>query len=477
MLGLAVYLLAPEAAEGGRGLTQEGRVVAGVGVLMAVFWLTEAVPLAATALVPIASLPLLGARTIREAAEPYADPVIFLFMGGFVLGLGMERWGLSRRIALATVLMVGTGPRRLVAGFMLASAAMSMWVSNTATVAIMLPIGASVIRLVRARAEEGAGQPGADFAAALVLGIAYAATIGGVATLIGTPPNAVLKGYVERAYGQEIGFGTWFAVGLPLVAVFLPLAWLYLTAVAFPVRLGRVPGGRQLIRDELDRLGPMSRGERVVAVVFALTALAWVARPGIVALTGLTGLTDEGIAVIAAGTLFLIPVDVRTRTFAMDWETASRLPWGILVLFGGGLSLAAAIQGTGVDRFIGGSFESLRGVHPFLVVVAVTTVVIFLTELTSNTAVATTMMPVLGGAGVSAALGLDPTLLLVPATLGASFAFMLPVATPPNAIVFGSGHVRLGQMVRAGFWLNLIGIVLVSLVGYFVAGPALGLDL
>ncbi len=486
VVGLAVYLLAPEAAvEGARGLTREGRVTAGVGALMAVWWLTEAVPLSATALLPVACLPLFGARTIREATAPYADPVIFLFMGGFVLGLGMERWGLHRRVALTTILVVGTEPRMLVAGFMLASAMTSMWVSNTATTAIMLPIGVSVIRLVFARLGQAydpenppaQGAPGANFATALMLGIAYAASIGGVGTLIGTPPNTILKGYVERTYGQEIGFAQWLAVGVPLVAVFLPLAWLYLTRVAFPVRLGRIPGGRQMIRDELRGLGRMNRGEWAVFVVFVLTALTWVMRPRIVALTGLTGLTDEGIAIIAAGALFLIPVDVRERTFAMDWETASKLPWGILILFGGGLSLAAAIQGNGVDRFIGGGFEALRGVHPFLIVLATTLWVVFLTELTSNTAVTNTLMPVLGGAGVAAALDLDAALLLIPAALAASLGFMLPVGTPPNAIVFGSGYVRLAQMVRAGFWLNLIGVLLVSLVGYFFAGSVLRLDL
>jgi sodium-dependent dicarboxylate transporter 2/3/5 len=487
LAGLAAFLLLPGAEVGPtgeviRGLTWEGRATAGVAALMAVWWLTEALPLSATALVPIALLPLAGARTIREATAPYADPVIFLFMGGFVLGLGMQRWGLHRRIALLTILLVGTRPRMLVAGFMLATAGMSMWVSNTATVVMMLPIGISVIQLVSERLRQ-ASEPGtppatdANFATALMLGIAYAASIGGVGTLIGTPPNVILKGYVARTYGREIGFAAWLAVGLPLVAVFLPLAWLYLTRVAFPVQLARIPGGRDMIRGELRALGRASGGEWAVFLVFVFAALGWLLRPEIVALPGFRGLTDEGIAIMAAGLLFLIPVSVRERTFVMDWETASRLPWGILILFGGGLSLAGAIQANGVDRFVGRGFEVLTGTPPFLIVLGVTLVVIFLTELTSNTAVTNTLMPVLGGAGAAAVLGVDAALLLVPAAIAASYAFMLPVATPPNAVVFGSAHVRLSQMVRAGFWLNLVGAMLATVMAYFFAGALLDLDL
>jgi sodium-dependent dicarboxylate transporter 2/3/5 len=487
LAGLVMFLALPaagiEAGETVAGLTPPGRATAGVGVLMVVWWLTEAVPLSATALVPIGVLPLTGARTIVEATAPYADPVIFLFMGGFILGLAMQRWGLHRRLALLTILLVGTRPRMLVAGFMLATAVMSMWVSNTATAMMMLPIGVGVVHLVLERVGRGgeAGPPPADtpeasFATALVLGIAYAASIGGVGTLIGTPPNVILRGYVARAYGHEIGFAAWLAVGLPLVAVFLALAWLYLTAVAFPIRLGRLPGGRDVVRGELRALGRMNPGELAVLAVFLLTATAWVFRPQLVALTGLRNLTDEGIAVAAAGALFVIPASVRAGTFVMDWETASRLPWGILILFGGGLSLAGAVQANGVDRFLGRGFAVLSGVHPFLIVLGVALAVIFMTEVTSNTAVANTVLPVLGGGGAAATLGIDPVLLLVPAAVAASYAFMLPVATPPNAIVFGSGYVQPAQMARAGFWLNLVGAVLVTVLAYFLAPAVLALE-
>lgn len=482
-LGLLAYVLLPTARvdESGAligGLSGAGRATAAVAVMMAVWWMTEALPLSATALLPIALFPVLGVSPIRQAVAPYADPVIFLFMGGFILGLGMERWGLHKRIALLTISVVGTRPVRLIGGFMVASAVMSMWVSNTATAAMMLPIGVSVIGLVFARLgrdfERGAppepGRDGSNFATCLMLGIAYGASIGGIGTLIGTPPNTVLKGFVEREYGQVITFAEWLRIGVPFVAVFLPIAWIVLTRFAFPVRLREIPGGKALIAGELRDLGAMKRGEWAVFIVFCCTALAWVFHRPAADLLGFYStadgvrrvyfLTDEGIAIIAALALFVIPVRPRERIFAMDWQTASRLPWGILLLFGGGLSLASAMDTTGVTRFIGEQFQALRGLPLVVTVAAIAGVVIFLTELTSNTAVTTTLMPVLAGAAVG--LGVDPAYLLVPAALAASCAFMLPVATPPNAIVFGSGYVSLPQMARAGLMLNLIGIVLVS---------------
>ncbi len=477
--GLAVGPLAALAVwallHGAPDLTPGGRATAAVAVLMAVWWLTEALPLPVTALVPIVLLPLTGAADVRAATAPYASKVIYLFLGGFVLGLGLQRWGLHRRIALRTILLVGTGPRRIVAGFMVATAVLSMWVSNTATTVMMTPIGASVAGLLlrRLREEGGDEAQGRAFATCLLLGIAYAASIGGVGTLIGTPPNAVLKGFVEDTYGVEISFAGWLLVGLPLVIVFLPLAWLWLTARAFPVRLRSLPGGRQVVAEELARLGPMSRGEWTVLVVFCLAALGWVLRGRIVAWTGLTGLTDEGIAVAAALALFVVPVEPRTRTFAMDWETARRLPWGVLLLFGGGLSLAAAIRDNGVDRFLGAGFSALEGLPAWALVAAVVLLVVFLTELTSNTAVTTTLLPVLAAAAT--ALALAPAVLLVPAAVAASCAFMLPVATPPNAIVFGSGHVTLRQMARAGLALNLLGVVVVTLVVYGLGVRVLGM--
>jgi len=453
---------------GASGLTEGGRATAGVAVLMAVWWLTEALPLAATALLPVALLPLTGSLDVKAATAPYGSPVVFLFLGGFVLGLALERCGLHRRLALRTILLAGTSPRRIVGGFMVATALLSMWVSNTATAVMMLPIGVSVVGLLRKRLAEERAEPdeGRAFATCLLLGIAYAASIGGVGTLVGTPPNVVLAGFVQAEYGHELGFARWLAVGLPLVALFLPLVWLYLTHLAFPLGHRPLPGGRALVARELSRLGPMARAEWTVAAVFVAAAGAWVLRPKLAEWTGAVGLSDAGIAVAAAVVLFLVPVGGELRR-AMDWETTRRLPWGVLLLFGGGLSLAAAIRTNGVDHFLGAQLTVFAGLPTVVVVAIVATLVIFLTELTSNTAVTTTLLPVLAGA--ASGLGVEPMTLLVPAAVAASYAFMLPVATPPNAVVFGSGHVALRDMARAGLWLNLVGVVLVTAVVYALA--------
>lgn len=482
VLGVVVYVSLPAAREGGGGLDHAARATAGVATLMAVWWLTQAIPLSATALLPIALFPLLGISSVGAATAPYASDLIFLFLGGFVLGLGMQRSGLHRRIALITIRLVGTRPRRLIGGFMLATAIMSMWVSNTATAIMMLPIGASVIDMVFARLGDradlgapGESRPGANFATCVMLGVAYGASIGGLGTLIGTPPNTVLANFVKQTYGQEISFAVWMRLGIPLVVVFLPLAWAYLTFFAYPVRLRQLPGGSELIRDEFRRLGPMTRAEWLVFLVFCSAVFLWVFRGTIAAVTGWSGLTDTGIAILAALALFVTPVSFRRREFLMDWRTAEQLPWGILLLFGGGLSLAAAMTATGVDRFIGGGLIHAAGWPALGLVLLLTLGVIFLTELTSNTAVTNALMPILGAGAIT--LGVHPYLLLIPAAVAASCAFMLPVATPPNAIVFASGHITLPQMVKAGFWLNIIGVLLISVLLRYAGGWLLGIDM
>ena len=485
VLAIVSYLLLPTATldDAGTvtaGLTQPGRATATVGVLMAVWWLSEAIPLPATALLPLVLFPLGGVATISDAAAPFANSVIPLFLGGLLLGLGMERWGLHKRIAMITLRIVGAGPRRLIAGFMIASAMLSMWVSNTATAIMMLPIALSVISLVATRCAppgtppERAASPDPNFDTSLLLGVAYAASIGGVATLIGSPPNAILAGFVADELGQQISFARWMLLGVPIVVVFLPLAWAYIVFFDQPVRLREIPGGRALIRDELAALGPMKRGEWVVFLVFCCTVVLWVTRPVLQSLGRahglglLTGLNDSSIAIAGAIALFVIPVHPRGRVFAMDWETARRVPWGILLLFGGGLSLASAISANGVDAFIGASVGGLGHMPEWLAVVLVCTLVIFLTELTSNTAVTTALLPIL--TGIAPTLGVDPLRLVVPAALAASFAFMLPVATPPNAIVFSSGRIRVGQMARAGLGLNVLGVVVISLATLLLGG-------
>ncbi|MCP3905538.1 MAG: DASS family sodium-coupled anion symporter [Planctomycetes bacterium] len=451
----------------------EGRAVLGLMAWMAIWWLTEAIDVAATALLPVALLPL-GTRTafdsagdtMAAAAAPYAHPSIALFLGGFMIALAMERWGLHRRIALTTLRLVGTSPRRIIAGFMAITAILSMWVSNTATTVMMLPIALSVLGLVAERR--------VHFALCLLLGIAYAASVGGIGTLIGTPPNLLLAGFLERTYGIELSFVRWLAVGLPLVVVFVPIIWFVLTRFVYRVDPTPIEGGRALIRQELDSLGPMKRAEWSTMIVFVLTAAAWISRPLLVDLEiagtkPLSALTDPGIAMIAALSLFVIPAG--RGAFVMNWDTARRLPWGILILFGGGLSLAAAVKRHGVADFIGYQAQALEGVPTVLVIVLVTTGVIFLTELTSNTATTATLLPLL--ASVAPALGIEPMLLLVSAVIAASCAFMMPVATPPNAIVFGSGRLTIPQMCRAGILLNVIGIVLVTILAYAVVMPIL----
>jgi sodium-dependent dicarboxylate transporter 2/3/5 len=489
ILALLTYLLLPESyhAAGGQAVLfpPAGRATAAVAVWMATWWITEAIPVYATGLLPLALLPLTGAATIRNAASPYGHELIFLFMGGFIIALAMQRWDLHRRVAFNALRLVGTRPDHIVGMFMLVTAGLSMWVSNTAITIMMLPIAVSVIDLVVPGNGTGMGErrgvpqgEGRNFALCLLLGIAYAASIGGIGTLIGTPPNLFLASFIEEHLGLEISFVRWMGVGLPLVAVFLPVVWLVLTRSQYPIRMRTIEGGAELAREARDRLGPMKRGEWTTLAVFLATATMWLFRPlltriEIAGLKPLGGLTDPGIAMVGALALFLIPVDIGRRVFAMDWKTAVRLPWGLLILFGGGLSLAAAIDANGVSEFLGNQVGALAGIPSILVVMIVTAMMIYLTEITSNTATTAALVPIL--AALAPGLGLHPFLLIVPAAIAASCAFMLPVATPPNAIVFGTGYVTIPQMCRAGWWLNLIGIVLITLLTYAVAIPLLGL--
>jgi len=482
LLAWAAFSLLPTRylAEGGAvELSSAARATMAVMVWMAAWWLTEAVDIAVTALLPIVLFPLLGISSIGEATAPYASSVIFLFFGGFVVALSMQRWGLDKRIALAALKLVGTRPANMVGGFMLATAALSAFVSNTATTALMLPIGLSVIALAHRGAEadgSGADPRRAHFPLALMLGIAYGASIGGLATIIGTPPNLFLVGFLHDSQKLDVSFVGWLRVGVPLVVVLLPCAWLLLTRWIYPVERRPIPGVAEMIRQALAGLGPMSRGERVTTVVFAFAALGWIFRPLIVklevaGLRPLAHLSDTGIAMLAALALFAIPVDLSKRTFTMDWATAEKLPWGVLILFGGGLSLASAVEHHQVAEFIGAQTSSFAGWPGIVIVLLVTTATIFLTELTSNTATAATLVPIL--AALAPGLGLPVLRLVIPATLAASCAFMLPVATPPNAIVFASGHVTLRQMARAGFWLNLLAILPIAALAYLglAAGP------
>jgi solute carrier family 13 (sodium-dependent dicarboxylate transporter), member 2/3/5 len=439
-------------------MSEEAWLTSACGILMAILWITEAIPIPATALLPLALFPILGILPISDAAGPYANPVIFLFLGGFLIAAALERCGLHRRMALAILRVVGSRPRNIVGGFMIATAFLSMWVSNTATVVMMLPTALSVLAVTEAEAEGGRSDA---FAIALLLGLAYAANIGGLATLIGTPPNALLAGFMLETYGVTIGFVQWMAFGVPLVAVALPLAWALLVYVLHPlgsVRFGR--RGSEVIASESRSLGPMTREEWVVGGITTMVALSWVFRPLLAGL--IPGLSDAGIAISGAILLFAVPVRWKPLQTSIGWHDTQRLPWAVLILFGGGLSLASAIESTGVAAWIGGSMAAIRDVPLLVMVVLVTAVVVFLTELTSNTATAAAFLPVV--ASLALGLGSDPMLLALPTALAASCAFMMPVATPPNAIVYGSGRLTIPQMARAGLWLNFAMIALVDLL-------------
>jgi solute carrier family 13 (sodium-dependent dicarboxylate transporter), member 2/3/5 len=510
VLALVVYLLLPS-----NDLTLAARAAGGVATLMAVWWMTEALPLEATALLPLVLLPLTGtyegSTAFKRAAAPYADPAIFLFLGGFIIALAIEKWGLHRRIALLTLLVVGTSPSRLVAGFLIATAVISMWISNTATTVMMLPIGLAVVQLVsdRLRGNEGTeaapNLDAANLATSLLLAIAYAASLGGFATLVGTPPNIYFAGYM-REQGVPIDFWRWMIFATPLSLLYVFITWLLLTRWLFPVRLATIPGGRELIAGEYRKLGGVSRGEWIVLVVFVCTAALWMFRealqnmPALVqgllrrtelpetfehallriaeqvsALTVVKSLDDPMIAMCGAIALFLIPVNASQHEFAMEWRTAVRLPWGVLVLFGGGLSLAEALKTSGLATWIGEQASGLAALPPFWQIVLLVALIVFTGELTSNLAAVVALLPILFE--VATALDLDPRLFCVPAAVAASCGFMLPVATPPNAIVFGAGHIRLGQMIRAGLALDLVAVILIPIFTYLLGPIVLGIKM
>jgi len=464
---VAILLLpAPE------GLGAQGMAVLACAALLALWWMTEALPIPVTSLLPIVLFPLLGVMSIQDASAPYADSLVFLFLGGFILALGIERSRAHKRIALLVLRIMGEKPSRIVLGFMLATAGLSLWISNTATVMLMLPIALAVLE--RTEGGTARGTQG-NFAMALLLGIAYAASIGGVGTLIGTPPNIVLAGVMGKLHPElpPIGFVQWMLFGIPLVVLFLPLCWLLLVRVLPFTRLHGVSaiGAVSSLDEELRALGPVSRVERRVLLLFLATALGWIFRvpieigtlriPGLIDV--LPQLTDAGIAMSAAVALFLLPTG--SGTPLLQWQDVQKgVPWGILLLFGGGFALAEAMRRSGVTLYLGGWIHSMDGVPVLLVIASVCLLLTFLTELTSNTATASILVPVTAGAAV--ALGQHPLLLALPAALSASFAFMLPVATPPNAIVFSTGQVGIRHMAITGFALNLIGVVLVTALMY-----------
>lgn len=456
---------------------QAMRVVAATTVLMGTWWMTEAIPLAATALLPIAIFPLSQVASFAQVGSPYASSTIFLFLGGFLLALGLQRWNVHRRMALAVVLAVGTSPKRLILGFMIATGFLSMWVSNTATAVVMLPIGMSVLHLTAGLL--GGMRNQKKFATGLMLAIAYSASIGSLGTLIGTPPNALLAGYMQEAHDITIGFGQWMMVGVPVAVVFTVIAWLVLITV-FKPEMDEIPGGRELIRQEIEKMGRWTRPQIIVTIIFVAAALSWIFIPLIIDWLGAeVGYNDAIVGIIAGLLMFAIPADPKTGVRILDWKTANDLPWDVLLLFGGGLALSGMFTATGLSLWIGEKAKGLEVLPTFLLIAAVASLVLILTEFTSNTATAATFLPIMGGVavgiGLTGATEMNILLLTIPVALSATCAFMLPVATPPNAIAFGSGYVKIGDMIKGGIWLNLIAIVLITLATYFVAIPVFGL--
>jgi len=456
--------------------------MAAVALWMAAWWVTEALPIPVTALLPLVLMPLLGLGSVDKVAPEYARPTIFLFLGGFLLALGLEATGIHRRMALLLVHKVGSRPRGLLLGFMLSSGLLSMWINNTATAMVHLPIALSVLAAVRAKGADEAQMK--RLGVAVLLAISYAASIGGMATLVGSPPNLIYRDQLARLFPQSPppSFAQWMVIGVPLSAAFLGIGWLLLSRVV--VRLGDEPllGSRDAVGAMRRELGPVRRDEIKVAVIFGLTALLWITRVGIGGVPGWAdwhllrdkGIGDSAVAIGAAILLFVLPSHDRPGERLLEWRETAHLPWGMLFLFGGGFALAAGFQTSGLSHWLGDQLGALHGIPPLLLMVVVCAGLTFLTELTSNTATTQMVLPVLAAA--AGAAGTDPRALMIPATLSASCAFMLPVGSPPQTIVFGSGLVPMRDMVRAGIWFNFLGILLVVLLFTLLAGPAMGID-
>lgn len=454
---------------------------AAVALLMAIWWMTECIPLAATALLPVVLFPLLGIMDGREVSTEYFNSVIFLFVGGFLVALAMQRWNLHRRIALRILMLTGVKPRRMLLGFMLVTAFLSMWISNTATTMMIVPIALAIVLKLE---DLLGGDASRGFAGGIFLGIAYSASIGGIATLVGTPPNLAFDRIFALTFpaAPEISFARWMMFALPVAMVFLALAWFYLTLI---FRLGRkVELDDRMFHDEYAALGPLGREEKVVLGAFVALVFLWLFRSdiqtGLVTIPGWSGLfshpdfIDDGtVSIGVAVLLFLLPAR-KGKGRILNWETAAELPWGIVLLFGGGFALAAGFKESGLSLWLGNQLHGVANLPPVLVVGTVCLMIIFLTELTSNTATAQILLPILAVLAVS--FRIHPLLLMVPGTLACSFAFMLPVATPPNAIVFGTNRVTISQMARTGFVLNLVGVVLLTLAIYLLGQAVLGIE-
>lgn len=443
------------------GLSTNAWQVVALGSWMAIWWGSEAIPIPITSLLPLVLLPLLGVGTLKEAAIPYASPIIFLLLGGFIIAMALQRWNLHKRIALNILVVFGQRPTMIIAGFMAATAFLSMWISNTATTLMMIPIALSVAETI-----VGPDNPRNPFIIALLLAIAYSASIGGMGTIIGTPPNLMMVGYLRETLNIEISFVQWMAFGVPVVMVLIPTAWFVLTKLYFKLDDNNYNQAGVVVKEELAKLGSITVPERRTAITFIIIALAWIFRLQLNKISGLENLSDTEIAIIGAIAMFLIysGSSEKKGSFLLNWDWAVRIPWGVLLLFGGGLSLAAAVSASGLAIWLGESLSIFTELHLFILLLALITMIVFLTELTSNTATTATLLPVLGAIAIAG--NIDPMLLAAPAAIAASCAFMLPVATAPNAIVFSGGRVHIPDMAGAGFRLNILAIIILTVLCY-----------
>lgn len=473
-------------------IPEPAKKMAGSALLMAIWWITEAIPIPVTAVLPIVLFPLLKIMPTGQVTVNYGHHLIFLFLGGFIIALTIERWNLHKRIALKIIYFVGTNQRLIILGFMIATAFLSMWISNTATTMMMIPIGMAIITQMSSSKGDSQFIRGKNnFALALMLGIAYAASIGGISTIIGTPPNVVFVGILKSTFpaAPEISFLQWMLFALPFSLVFLPLAWLYLVYIAAPVNNTSAEKTKaEVIVQELKNLGPMSRAEKATLTIFLTTGVLWLLRSDIdlgtfhirgwASLLGLKGLVHDSTVAIAMAVLtFIIPAGEERegkQQFLMEWQWAKRVPWGILLLFGGGFALASGFQESGLTHWLGEQLKTLHFLPLGLIILIVCAMATFTTEFASNTAMASTLLPIL--ASLSVALGINPIILMVPATISCSTAFMLPIATPPNAIVFGSGYLQIRDMVKVGLIMNILGLILIFIVVHLLAEPVFNID-
>lgn len=477
VVAVVVTLLLPDS------LAVEGRAVAGIAIWMALWWITEAVPIPVTSLLPLILFPLIGAGTMEEVASPYANSVIFLVMGGVILGLATEKSNLHLRVALLTIKVVGTKPAQIVLGLMIASAFIAAWVSNTALAVIMVPVASSIIQLVRKVDSRAAGK---KFSASMFLGVAYGISIGSMATVIGQPPMALMKAYLLEAHDFDLGFGHWMLVGVPYAAVMLVLAWLLLTKVVYRPEVNEIPGGKEMIRQEYENLGAMRTPEKRVALIVLIAIFFWVAVPFIADiavvqeyLPFLASISDTQVAIAAAVACFIVPAEKRRdapRSGALlKWSASQEVPWGLLLLFGGGLSLSAMFGATGLSAWVGTQVSGLDGLPNWVIILTVIILALVLTEMTSNTATAAAFFPIFGAVAVG--MGVDPLIMTIAVTLAVCSAFMLPVATPSNALVFASGEVTIKQMVRGGVWINIISMVLIMVVLHTLVPLVFGVNI